>query len=322
MKRLLYISVGLAVCAGLVLVFGIRPSVEFLHILPQEEPIRILFVGDLMFDRGVARHASLYGADSLMKGAQSFLQGNDVVIGNLEGTITTEKSVASRTTLHFTFDPKFADVLRQAGFTILGQANNHASDFYRAGFKSTQAYLDGAGIGHFGSAYNDDQLSTTTLVRGKRLCFVGYHDLYTHDELPIIAEIVHVRSSCDFVTVFAHWGEEYKLEASPRQVQLAHEFIDAGADLVIGAHPHVVQPIETYKGKEIFYSLGNFVFDQGLSFWTEHGLAVRALLYEDRTEFELIPTELNAAEVRVADAGDAQKVLEAVRASSTLILGK
>jgi poly-gamma-glutamate synthesis protein (capsule biosynthesis protein) len=116
-----------------------------------------------------------------------------------------------------------------------------------------------------------------------------------------MAEIARLRPSCDFLVVFPHWGIEYQITASARQQELAHEFVDAGADLVIGAHPHVVEPVELYRGKAIFYSLGNFVFDQGLSFWTEHGLAVQVILHQDgRKDFKLIPTVLNKAEVSVA----------------------
>lgn len=295
-------------------VIAIHPGADFLHIppVPRPQPVTIVFVGDLMFDRGVARHASIYGVDTLLSGAKPFLAGNDLVVGNLEGTITTNKPVAvpGGSVLHFTFDPKFAALLREAGFDIVSQANNHALDFYQAGFKSTEAYLDAAGIGHFGSPYNNVQISTSTVVRGKRLCFVGYHDLYTYDAAPATAEIARVRPECDFVTVFAHWGEEYKLAASPRQKKLAHEWINAGADLVIGAHPHVVEPVEIYQGKAIFYSLGNFVFDQAFSYWVQHGLAVKVLLYDDRAEFELVPTTIDKAEVSAAGSDDAAKVLQ------------
>lgn len=272
-----------------------------------------------MFDRGVAVHAATHGDDSLLRGALPFLSGNDAVIGNLEGTITTEPSIAQRdhSILHFTFDPRFAGVIRRAGFTAVSMANNHALDFYRSGFASTTAYLDAAGIAHFGSPYNDAQISTSIIVRGKRICLVGYHDLYSHDPSPAIAEIERIRLVCDLIAVMPHWGEEYHLVQTDRQTELGHEFIDAGADLVIGSHPHVVEPVEIYRGRAIFYSLGNFVFDQAFSFWVQHGLAVRAVVRwpddggSPRIDLALVPTTIHSAETGTSTPEETAKVLEA-----------
>jgi len=297
-----------------------------------DETIKLLFVGDMMFDRGVARHADNAGMESLFRGVQGLLEGNDAVIGNLEGTITSEPSIAQKdhTILHFTFDPAYAALLKGVGFTAVSLANNHALDFYAGGFEETKKNLDDAGLLYFGSPNNDTatSLSTSFMIHGKNICLVGYHDLYTFDPTSALAEISALRGDlaeshsakpkCDFIVLFAHWGDEYELVQSPRQVELAHGFIDAGADLVIGSHPHVVEPMEIYKGRAIFYSLGNFIFDQGLSFWTEHGLAVKVSLSVSSGEmkFTLIPTALNHAEASVASPEDAAKVLKILGASS------
>ncbi len=278
--------------------------------------ISLLFVGDMMFDRGVARHAEKYGADSLLRGMGDILRGNDAVIGNLEGTITTETPVAKSggSVLRFTFNPAFAGALKAEGFTAFSLANNHSLDFYNEGFEETKKFLDENGLLYFGSANNDSGLSANFTSHGKKICLVGYHDLYTFDPKPAVSEIEKIRPECDFVVLFAHWGEEYKQKQSPRQVALAHGFIDAGADLVIGAHPHVVEPVEIYKNKAIFYSLGNFIFDQGLSFWTEHGLAVRVELggdEDDEVKFTLISTALDKTEVSVAGPEEAEMILKA-----------
>ncbi len=118
------------------------------------------------------------------------------------------------------------------------------------------------------------------------------------------------------MTVFVHWGAEYTHVPSDRQRSLAHAFIDAGADLVIGAHPHVVQPVEIYNGKVIFYSLGNFVFDQNFSFATMHGLMVGVDWTHDNTRFELIPVSIRRGQVTVADGKERSAVLETVIDSS------
>ncbi len=284
---------------------------------PVDEPIiTLLFVGDMMFDRGTARHAKKYGIDSLFKGVEELFKGNDAIIGNLEGTITTQASIAQRdrTVLRFTFDPAFAAALKEEGFAAVSLANNHSTDFYAAGMEETRGFLEAQGIAHFGSAYNDSVLSTVLEIKGKSICLVGYHDLYTFDPAPTNYEIKRLRPECDQVIVMPHWGNEYEQKQSPREIRLAHGFIDAGADLVVGSHPHVVQPMEIYEGKAIFYSLGNFIFDQGLSFWTEHGLALKVVLKEgSEMTFVPIPTALHSTEVSVASEADAEKILEILR---------
>jgi poly-gamma-glutamate synthesis protein (capsule biosynthesis protein) len=328
MRPIIYICTGMAVVAAIIVAFGIQPSSEPFLAPPADLTVRLLFTGDMMFDRNVAVHAEQYGADSLMRGAEDLLRGGghdadgnaypvpDAVIGNLEGTITTEPSIAQKNhkILHFTFDPKYAAVVKDAGFTAVSLANNHAMDFYRAGYAATEKFLDEAGVLHFGSPYNDVDTSVSFMEKGKHICIIGYHDLYTFDEAPAVAEIERMKSltpRCDALIVFPHWGVEYQLTATDRQRSLAHEFIDAGADIVIGSHPHVVEPVEIYRDHAIFYSLGNFVFDQGLSFWTEHGLAVQVIIHQDgQKDFKLIPTVLHHAEASVATTTeDIAKVL-------------
>lgn len=286
---------------------------------PLVRPVKMLFVGDMMFDRGVAAHVEKYGIDSLFAGVEDLFAGNDAVIGNLEGTITTQPSISRKNNsiLRFTFDPKFADLLGRMKFTAVSLANNHALDFYGSGFRETKMHLDARGILHFGSPMNDAALSTSFVRNGKNICLIGYHDLYVQNEQTVVDEIGRTRSACSYVVVLPHWGVEYRDRQSARQTELGHLFIDAGADLVIGTHPHVVQPLEIYKNRAIFYSLGNFIFDQGLSFATEHGLIVIVGLTEDTQSFRLIPTTITKGEVSVSGIAEADKVLQRLTASTS-----
>jgi len=109
----------------------------------------------------------------------------------------------------------------------------------------------------------------------------------------VIDEIKKIKQEVDFVVAYTHWGAEYKTIFSRGQQKMAHELIDAGADLVLGSHPHVVQPIEVYKNKAIFYSLGNFLFDQTFSRETMSGLGVGAVFGEKKIEYYLFPTEID-----------------------------
>ena len=125
-----------------------------------------------------------------------------------------------------------------------------------------------------------------------------------------MAEIQTIRPNCSHVGIFVHWGSEYTHVPSDRQRSLARAFIDAGADLVIGAHPHVVQPVEIYNGKVIFYSLGNFVFDQNFSFATMHGLMIEVDWEKDRTSFGLIPVNIQKGQVTIAGSEERATILE------------
>ncbi len=274
----------------------------------------LLFVGDIMLDRGIAKYARKYGTNSLFAKVERLFLGTNAVIGNLEGTITNKPSVSEKDTsiLRFTFDPMFAGLLGKLNFTALSLANNHAFDFGKDGYEQTKNNLHSAGIIAFGSPQNNDNVSGRLFVQGKTICLVGYHDLFTPDPTPTLEEIRNIRASCSRVVLFAHWGIEYLPTPSERQKMLAHKFIDAGADLVIGAHPHVVQPIEIYKNKAIFYSLGNFIFDQDFSFATEHGLTVHAEWSDEKIRFTLVPVSIKRGEVKIAEPLDRDRVISAL----------
>ena len=281
---------------------------------PKRENVNLLFVGDIMLDRGVASHAEKYGVDSLFLKVEQLFQNNDAVIGNLEGTITDNPSIATkdRSILRFTFNPLFAELIARLHFTALSLANNHSSDFEREGYEQTINNLRKAGIIYFGSSQNDHNLSANIIVRDQNICLIGYHDLFTFNQKPVIEEIKKVREVCSYIVLYTHWGDEYNTLPNKRQQKLAHEFIDSGADLIIGSHPHVIQTIEIYKNKAIFYSLGNFIFDQDFSLATKRGLAVRVELDDSRTLFSLVPISIEQGEVSIADLEEWAVILSAL----------
>lgn len=286
---------------------------------PEQDP-SILFVGDIMLDRSVAKHAMASTTAPLFAGVLDLFKTADANVANLEGTVTTNPSIAQvdHTILHFTFDPALArQALAPLHLAAASQANNHAYDFGISGLRSTQQYVQSWGTAPFGHPYNaSSSLSTTLDIRlpgqgGKKICLVGYHSLYNPSTASVVSEITRLRPDCYRVVVFAHWGEEYEPVANLAQRGQAHEFIDAGADLIIGAHPHVVQNVGVYKGKAIFYSLGNFMFDQNFSWATTHGLAVKVTFGATSSAFVLTPVTVKDEEVRVANGPDAVRVLGA-----------
>jgi len=254
----------------------------------------VLFVGDIMLDRNVARTIATEGPGALFASTSALLRDADLRVGNLEGAITGTVSIAQKNNrmLRFTFDPSQTNaVLGPLRFNALSLANNHALDFGQSGYTETRRRLEESTVAPFGHPLNLlGKVSTALLVKNKTVCFVGFHSLYDADTANVIDEVQRLRPDCWRLVVFTHWGEEYQTRSNAAQQAAAHAFIDAGADLVVGAHPHVVQEHEVYKHKAIFYSLGNFMFDQNFSWGTTHGLAVRADFYEDKTDFILTPT--------------------------------
>jgi poly-gamma-glutamate synthesis protein (capsule biosynthesis protein) len=235
------------------------------------------------------------------------------VIGNLEGTLTANDSIAQQdnSILRFTFDPHFAQLLADIGFSAVSLANNHALDFGEFGYEDTLHNLEAAQVAAFGAPYNDSHLALQLMIKDKKLCMVGYHSLFNPNTTAVIEKIQTIRSACDYVVVMAHWGVEYEHEPVAQQQDAAHAFIDAGADVVIGGHPHVVEPLEIYNGHAIFYSLGNFLFDQGWRPEVKRGLAVEVSFEYNKTRFTLTPVS-TYEEVSVAGTTTAQAVLKDV----------
>lgn len=291
-------------------------SVVVEHLLPAPSPAKILFVGDVMLDRHVAKHAAAKGDAALFAGVRELFGQQDAIIANLEGTLTSNESVAVGDVLRFTFHPRFAALLASLGVRAVSLSNNHTDDFGSEGLVETRERLAGAGIAFFGSPHNTDSLSTTIEVAGKHVCLVGYEGFIAIDPEPVAAEIARLRPTCDYLVATMHAGEEYEPDASPLQERAARAFVDAGADVVIGTHPHVVQPLELYRGKPIFYSLGNFMFDQNFSFGTTHGLAVELTLAGERATYRLIPITVLHQEVSLSDAESAAKTLASLGVES------
>lgn len=267
----------------------------------KDEGIKMLFVGDVMLDRGVRNAIRREGPHYPFSGVRGLFSGNDLVVGNLEGTFTDEPSISEKdnSVLRFTFDPSLASMLKEFGFSGVSLANNHTLDFGRRGYESTQRSLDEQGIFHFGSPLNDRNLSVQISVNGEKICFIGYHGLFESDISPVVAELGRL-VECGYKIVFAHWGDEY-VDENEEQKRIGRAFIDAGADLVIGHHPHIVQSVDVYKGRAVFYSLGNFLFDQDFSVETRQGLAIRLELTEEEERFELIPVEMSRARLYLPD---------------------
>ena len=265
---------------------------------PQLEPTAtVLAFGDMMLDRVVRKNIAHYGRQYPFANLTRLLMGEDVVVANAEGAFTDNASVTleATTTLRFTFDPAMLPTLKNLGFTLFSQANNHALNFGQDGLRASQQAINAAGIGTFGDPLNINPGPYVTTIRGVRVAFVAY-DQFTGsaapDDTTVLNAIKQAKAAGAFVIVYPHWGEEYSESFTVSQQAQAHRFVDAGADAVLGAHPHVIEPIEIYRNKAIFYSLGNFIFDQGFSKATSQGLAVGLAITPTTVTYYLFPLNI------------------------------
>lgn len=268
------------------------------------ETIKILFVGDIMLDRGVVYYSKKSAGEDInnfvFEGVKNQLLENDVVIANLEGPITGNESVSilakpdSPEIFYFTFDPSWAETLFENNIRVVDLGNNHILNFGGQGLAETKKYLAEAGVDYFGAP--DYPKSVTKEINGIKLAFVSYNEFASYSKIEAdstIEQIKQAKQKADIVVVFSHWGAEYVSEPADSIKQLARSFIDEGADLVIGSHPHVIQPVEIYKEKRIYYSLGNFIFDQYFSEETKKGLGVSVKIAKTNNTIKLDFEEIN-----------------------------
>lgn len=259
------------------------------------KPIKMLFGGDVMLDRSVRLSITQKGVGFLTEKIKSIFENQDVVMINLEGPVTSNASISNVAMdnpnhYRFTFDrDQTKDFFKLNNVNVVSVGNNHILNFGEGGEQETRTFLEENNIAYIGMPHMQENNSVIKEVKNKKIGFVTYNysDGLTRDE--IVDEIKKIKSESNFVVVSAHWGSEYNLQESENQKTLAHMFVDGGADVIIGSHPHVVQPIEIYKDKVIFYSLGNMIFDQYFSQDVRERLIVNLILEDDKVSFILVP---------------------------------
>lgn len=259
--------------------------------LVEKEYPSVLNFGDVMFDRGVRNIMENRERDPFeyVKKDLRLIKNYDVFIVNLEGPIVEmNRNECQAKAYNFQFASTTPNLLKSIGINMVNIANNHTYDCYKVGFNKTKEYLDNAGINYIGDNVLERSY-VTRVIKGKVITFVGIDE--TVAQIPVSSFyplINELNEASDYVVVNIHWGTEYELEKTERQMSIAHALVDNGADVVFGHHPHVIEPIEIYKNKVIFYSLGNFVFDQDFGETTK-GLGAGVEFREDKNIFTLFP---------------------------------
>lgn len=241
------------------------------QIIPTKTPtpapsVSIGLVGDLGLGRFITATARQKNNFSWsFSGVSSILQQNDFNLANLESPIINDCPEGKTGTFTFCGDTRFLPQLKQNKF-ILNLANNHMFNYGQDGFDQTKKFLSIQNIGYVFS-HNSDSEFYQTEINGIKFGFLGF-DLVSnpnYDHRKILNLISKYNSQVDWLIVSIHWGNEYLPQAESWRIKLAHQMVDNGADIVHGHHPHVLQPSEAYQNKLIFYSLGNFIFDQNWS---------------------------------------------------------
>lgn len=304
MKGTAGFGIGVAIVAAIVsgLYFVPAPPVTDFPIRTQDTETRtasILFVGDMFFDRYIRRITDTVGGDFVFSCVRHLFLENDFAVGNLEGPITEHGSRSANTKpgdeghYTFTFPPDTAATLSRNGVSAVSLGNNHIGNFGLSGIESTRNYLGNAGVMHFGGLSGDEPILRTE-INGIPFSFIAYNQ-FGGDDATTVAEKIQTETANGSVgIVYAHWGEEYTGPTDTVR-ETARLFAKAGASAVIGSHPHVVQESEYIGDTLVYYSLGNFIFDQYHRAETSRGLAVLLHFSEENprpsvTEYPVIMT--------------------------------
>lgn len=279
---------------------GFVDAGEGVRVVKEKEKLTALFFGDTMFDRGVRLRAeeSEGGYEEIVKNIRGlenrFFRGVDVISLNLEGAIAP--AGPPEKTYDFAFDDVIAELLASLQVDAVTLANNHTRDQGTAGLAYMKEQLDAVSIGYVGDQVVEEGGVWKKEVGGRTLAMLGFN--LTHPDFSIDDALVdirrHVRTD-EHLVVQVHWGGEYEVFPSQTQIEVGRAFVDAGADAVIGHHPHVVQGMEVYNGAPIFWSLGNFVFDQYQSEETRRGLSVGISFSDIEKEIFLLPVNAHIA---------------------------
>lgn len=281
------------------------------------EMVTLISSGDVMLGRSInAQSVKLADFDWAWEKTSEILNGADITFINLESPFGFDCPITNEG-MKFCADARQADGLISAGVDIVNLANNHVNDQGFQAAKETESLLKTGSFlttGLTEPAYKN--------VRGVLFAFLGYCDVcwgqFKAEDEKILMEIEGAQQNADVVVVSFHWGEEYAQMPTLRQKELAHLAIDAGADLVIGHHPHWIQPIEVYKEKLIAYSLGNFIFDQNWSQETKEGMALRCFFQNGKLiGVEPLPVLMNnSGQPEFAIGEEKERILNELKEAS------
>lgn len=289
---------------------------------PTAQNISISAGGDVIFESYVANAIDRNGLSSFAEDIAPVFKSSDISIINLETAVSTRGEKEKDKQFTFRADPKYLQLLNYCGINIVSLANNHSLDFGTIALEDTMSSLYQRNILYAGAGKNMDEASKPVYINknNTKVAIIASSHVIpdvswnagpnktglatTYDPARIITEIHKARSESDIVVCYIHWGEEGKTQPVDYQKNLAHSYIDNGADIVIGSHPHVLQGIEYYKNKIIAYSLGNLVFTD---MYKKTAILKIQISNKKLTGLNVIPFEINNSKpVQIKDQEKAQ----------------
>lgn len=248
--------------------------------IEEHKTVTISIVGDILMDGSVRAQIDKNGVEYPWEMVKEYFQNDDITIGNLETSITTKGVKWEDKQFNFRSDPKNLKAMKEAGIDVLTLANNHTLDYGYEGLLDTLNHLANNDIKSVGGGKNKKEAMEGIIIEkdgikvgilsfsrvvpdvkwyatDKRAGIVGAYDPHVNH---VITRIEEVKKEADIIILSIHWGIELSTAPRKQEIDLAKKLIDGGADVIMGHHPHVLQGVQIYKGKPIFYSLGNFVF--------------------------------------------------------------
>jgi len=287
-------------------------------VIQYREPIlaftsaNLLFVGDIMLGRRVETDMEKKGVDYPFASTTELMSRQDLTIGNFEGSIPEKHVQTPELTFQFAVKDTYLNTIKNAGFDILSLANNHALDYGIGGLTNTLATCVRSSLVCFGNP-TEVSISSSYIARVNdvNVGFIFIHTLFDEpSDEELEQQLTYLFEYSEVQVAYIHWGTEYLLTHTANQTAFAKKLIDAGVDVVIGHHPHVVEDIELYKQKPIFYSLGNYVFDQYFSSDVQEGLGIQMNIQKNDITYSLIPfTSVNSRSQPHIEDSVEQKIL-------------
>ncbi|MGE7758747.1 CapA family protein [Peribacillus sp. NPDC097895] len=289
-----------------------------------DQPLTMTMVGDVMMGRNVEEVTEKHGYDYLFRYMKPYFAASDYVSGNyehpaLKNGVSNYKE--ADTAIRLNSNKSGVKAVKDAGFSVMTLANNHMMDFEEQGLLDTIDEFKNADMDYVGVGSNTADAKASidyADVNGLRVATLGFTDVYKKDAVPtndqagllnsnpdLLFEMIgkardSEQGNADLVVVNMHWGQEYSSSATSRQTDLAKAVIDAGADIIIGHHPHVLQSFDVYKDGIIFYSLGNFIFDQGWTRTKDSAMVQYHLAEDGKAAIDVVPLQIEEATPRPA----------------------
>jgi poly-gamma-glutamate synthesis protein (capsule biosynthesis protein) len=260
----------------------------------------LVFAGDAMFDRNVWHNYKDRGLLHIFDNLNiDIFKSADYSILNLEGPISSTEidDDCCSGSMVFNFPPETTSALNYLGIDAVSLANNHTMNAGASGFSYTKSALEKSKIKYFGKQVGFSEDSILRLDGDIQISVIGIDTLATYNEDQLEESIKIEKATGRFVIIMPHWGTEYRETHNSNQRALAGKWAEAGADMIVGSHPHVVEdfevidPLDDTRGKPVVYSLGNFVFDQYFSKETQEGLALKIDISESDFTIRFLPTE-------------------------------